>query len=88
MGIYSCIYPWGLMKQASLFLNNKTQSLRIPKEDQFSGEKVFFEKFGDIGILIDEKNPWAGLKLAQLLANGSFLEEGREVNPIIERQKL
>lgn len=76
------------MKQASLFLNNKTQSLRIPKEDQFSGEKVFFEKFGDIGILIDEKNPWAGLKLAQLLANGSFLEEGREVNPIIERQKL
>lgn len=76
------------MKQASLFLNNKTQSLRIPKEDQFSGERVIFEKFGDVGILIDEKNPWAGLKLAQLLAKGSFMDDGRDINPIVDREKI
>jgi virulence-associated protein VagC len=67
------------MKKISLILNNKIQSMIIPKEDQFSGDKVLFEKFGDIGIVIDTKSPWAAFELAQILANGEFMREGREV---------
>lgn len=76
------------MKETTLFLNNTTQSMRIPKEDKFTGNKVFFEKIGDIGIIVDSKNPWAALELAQLLADGNFMTEGRDVNKIIEREGL
>jgi virulence-associated protein VagC len=55
------------MKEASLFFNNRTQSMRIPKEDNFSGKKVYFEKVGDIGIIIDESKEWAALELLKLL---------------------
>ncbi len=69
--VYTETYtPWKrgeIMKETTLFLNNKTQSVRIPKDDVFSGKKVFFEKIGDIGIIIDEKQEWAALKLLQLL---------------------
>lgn len=61
--------------------------MRIPKEDQFSGDKVLFEKFGDIGIIIDLKNPWAALEFAQILAGGKFMVEGRDVKEIVNRTK-
>lgn len=76
------------MKEISLFLNNKTQSMRIPKDDQFSGSKVYFEKFGDIGIVIDSKNPWAALEFAQMLAVGNFMNDGRDVLGIVEREGI
>jgi antitoxin VapB len=76
------------LKETTLFLNNKTQSVRIPKEDQFSGDKVLFQKFDGLAIIIDKANPWSALNFAQMIANGEFMNEKRSVNKTKNRESL
>ena len=50
------------MKKAKLFINGKSQAVRLPKEFRFGGNEVFIEKSGDIVKLIPVNNTWDALK--------------------------
>jgi antitoxin VapB len=76
------------MKETTLFMNGSSQAIRIPKEMRFSSDKVLIEKIGSITVIIDPSDPWASLKIAQIMFAGSFMPDGRVLNPIIERQGL
>jgi antitoxin VapB len=49
------------MHTAKLFINGRSQAVRLPKEFRFSGNDVFINKIGNIVILIPRDDPWASL---------------------------
>ena len=49
------------MQSAKIFINGRSQAVRLPKEFRFSGNDVFIRKIGKIVILIPKDDPWASL---------------------------
>jgi len=49
------------MQTAKIFLNGRSQAIRLPKNFRFSGNDVFIRKIGKIVILIPKDDPWASL---------------------------
>jgi antitoxin VapB len=76
------------MKSTTLFKSGNSQAMRIPKELRFSGDKVYIEKIGSIGIIVEDGSPWAALKLAQMLISKDFFATGRDVNEVKERKEV
>ena len=66
------------MQTAKLFLNGRSQAVRLPKEYQFSGKDVLIQKIGDAVILFPNDKAW------QVFLNGlnsftpDFMEDGRD----------
>jgi len=49
------------MQTAKIFINGRSQAVRLPKEFRFSGDDVFIKKFGTMVILFPKDDPWAPL---------------------------
>jgi antitoxin VapB len=49
------------METAKLFMNGKSQAVRLPKNCRLEGEEVYVKKIGNIVILISKKDPWRSL---------------------------
>lgn len=49
------------MKTARLFINGRSQAVRLPKECRFSGKDVYVKKFQGVVMLIPKDDPWASL---------------------------
>ena len=49
------------MDTAKLFVNGRSQAVRLPKEYRFEGDDVYVKKLDDLVILIPKKSPWATL---------------------------
>ena len=49
------------MQTAKIFINGRSQAVRLPKEFRFSGNDVFIKKIGKIVLLIPKDDPWASL---------------------------
>ena len=47
------------MQTAKVFMNGRSQAVRLPKEFRFSDKDVFIKKIGKIVILIPKDDPWA-----------------------------
>ncbi len=47
------------MQTAKIFVNGRSQAVRLPKEFRFSENDVFIKKIGKIVILIPKDDPWA-----------------------------
>lgn len=46
------------MDSAKLFLNGKSQAVRLPKEYRFRGSKVYIKRIGNAIVLIPEYDSW------------------------------
>lgn len=49
------------MQTAKIFINGRSQAVRLPKEFRFPGSDVFIKKVGQLVILIPKDDPWASL---------------------------
>lgn len=49
------------MKTAKLFINGKSQAVRLPKEFRFQGSEVYIKRIGRNVILIPKNDPWESL---------------------------
>ena len=49
------------MQTAKIFINGRSQAVRLPKDFRFSGKDVFINKIGNIVILIPKDDPWASM---------------------------
>ena len=49
------------MQTAKVFINGRSQAVRLPQEFRFSGEDVFINKIGSIVMLIPKDDPWTSL---------------------------
>ena len=49
------------MQTARIFLNGRSQAVRLPKEFRFSGKDVYIKKIGNMVVLLPQDDPWAPL---------------------------
>ncbi len=67
------------MKTAKLFMNGKSQAVRLPKEFRFEGDEVGIKKVGDTIYLfpIDEDAKWENFISGLNSVSDDFFAEGR-----------
>jgi len=76
------------MDTARLFVNGKSQAVRLPKEYRFTGEDVYIRKLGDVVYLFPKESAW------EVFLNGlngfsdDFMAEGRDQGVEEEREAL
>lgn len=49
------------MQTAKIFINGRSQAVRLPKEFRFSGKDVFIKKIGKMVVLLPKDDPWSSL---------------------------
>ncbi|MBI5198369.1 MAG: AbrB/MazE/SpoVT family DNA-binding domain-containing protein [Nitrospirae bacterium] len=75
------------MKTARLFINGRSQAVRLPKDCRFSGSDVYVKKFEGLVILFSKDNPWAPLLNSLDRFSDDFLSE-RKQPPQQKRDRL
>jgi len=49
------------MQTAKLFINGRSQAVRLPKNLNFSGNDIYIKKIGRLVVLIPKDDPWSSL---------------------------
>ena len=73
-----------MQRTAKIFMNNRSQAVRLPKEFQFATTEVFIRKQGDDVILSARPTDWSGYLAEHPIASEEFME-GVEELPFEER---
>jgi len=50
-----------MMQTAKIFLNGRSQAVRLPKDFRFSDNDVFIKKIGKMVVLLPKDDPWSSL---------------------------
>ena len=74
------------MQTAKLFLNGRSQAVRLPKEFQFQGEEVFIQKHGDAVIIVPHEKAWDVFMEGINGFSEDFMSEGRDQGKNQERE--
>ncbi len=76
------------METAKIFLNGRSQAVRLPKDFRFSGDEVFIRKIGNTVMLFPKEQSW------QTFLNGlngfteDFCANGRSEGTPTTREQL
>lgn len=73
-----------MQRTAKIFMNNRSQAVRLPKEFQFRTREVFIRKQGDEVILSSHPTDWSEYLKSGAVASPEFME-GVEDLPQQER---
>jgi antitoxin VapB len=73
-----------MQRTAKVFMNNRSQAVRLPKEFQFQTSKVFNRKQGDEVILSARPKDWSACLASSPVASEEFMK-GVEDLPVQER---
>ena len=65
------------MQYAKLFMNGRSQAVRLPKEFQFTGEEVIIQKLGDAVILVPCDKKWEVFLHGLNSFTPDFMQDGR-----------
>ena len=49
------------MQTAKIFLNGRSQAVRLPKDFRFTENDVFIKKIGNMVVLLPKDDPWSSL---------------------------
>jgi len=63
------------MNTAKIFINGRSQAVRLPKKYRFQGKDVYIKKLDDMVILIPKNNPWVSLISSVHEFSDDFMEE-------------
>jgi len=66
------------MQKAKLFMNGRSQAVRLPKDCQFPGEEVIIQKHGDVVIITPQNKAWESFLHGLDSFSDDFMEEGRD----------
>lgn len=72
-----------MQRVAKVFMNNRSQAVRLPKEFQFSTSEVYIRKSGDDVILSPRPKDWSAL-LEGPFASDEFMKNVEKL-PVQER---
>lgn len=67
-----------IMQIAKLFMNGRSQAVRLPKEYQFEGKDVFIQRHGDAVILMPHDKAWETFMHGLNSFSDDFMEGGRD----------
>ena len=74
-----------MQRRAKVFMNNRSQAVRLPKEFQFSTGEVFIRKEGEDVILSPRPTDWGPYLESGPVASDAFMEHVEEL-PVQERE--
>ena len=69
------------MKTAKIFMNGRSQAVRLPKECRFDCEEVFIQKQGDKVILTAKQPDWDEFFDSVPVFGDDFLDEREDAPP-------
>jgi antitoxin VapB len=72
-------------RKAKIFMNNRSQAVRLPKDFQFKTEEVFIRKEGPDVILSPRPSGWSSFLTEAPVASDSFMEDVYDL-PVQERK--
>ncbi len=72
-------------RTAKVFMTNRSQAVRLPKEYQFSTDEVFIRKVGDDVILSPRPRDWRSYLESAPVASDAFMAEVDDL-PVQERE--
>lgn len=75
-----------MQRKAKVFMNNRSQAVRLPKEYQFKTKEVFIRKEGDDIILSPRPKTWAEYLATAPKASPDFMDDYRDL-PVQERKR-
>jgi len=73
-----------MQRKAKIFMNNRSQAVRLPKEFQFRTREVFIRKQGSEVVLSPRPFDWTAYLAESAVASSSFMEEVEDL-PVQER---
>jgi len=76
------------MQIARLFINGRSQAVRLPKEYQFTGESVYVKRLGDAVILVPFDKEWEVFLHGLNSFSDDFMSEARLQENDQEREIL
>lgn len=63
-----------MRRTAKIFMNNRSQAVRLPKEFQFKTSEVFIRKQGDEVILSPRPSDWSAFLESDKIASEEFMQ--------------
>jgi antitoxin VapB len=76
------------MQTARLFINGRSQAVRLPKECQFKGEDVYIQKIGDAVIIFPKDKEWETFLNGLNNFSDDYFSEERDQGKNQEREEL
>lgn len=73
-----------MRRTAKIFMSNRSQAVRLPKEFQFSAREVFIRKQGDEVVLSPRPQDWSAYLASGPVASEGFMD-GIEDLPVQDR---
>jgi antitoxin VapB len=64
-----------MQRTAKIFMNNRSQAVRLPKEFQFTTSQVFIRKQGNEVILSARPTDWSAFLASGPVASKEFMED-------------
>ena len=74
-----------MQRKAKIFMNNRSQAVRLPKEFQFRTREVYIRKQGDDVVLSARPEDWSAYLAAGPVASQEFMEGIGDL-PVQERE--
>ena len=68
------------MQTAKIFINGRSQAVRLPKEFRFTGNDVFVKKLGKMVVLIPKDDPWSSLVSSLDQFSDDFMDDRCQPN--------
>ena len=76
------------MQTARLFINGRSQAVRLPKEYQFNSENVYIQRIGEAVMLFPVDREWEVFLHGLNNFSDDFMSEGRFQGIDQEREEL
>ena len=74
-----------MQRKAKIFMNNRSQAVRLPKDFQFKTQEVFIRKAGSEVVLSPRPFDWTSYLAEGPAASPNFMEEVEDL-PVQERE--
>lgn len=72
-------------RKAKVFMNNRSQAVRLPKEFQFRAQEVFIRREGSDVVLSPRPFGWSAYLADAPAASASYMDEVEDL-PVQERE--
>jgi antitoxin VapB len=76
------------MQTARLFINGRSQAVRLPKECQFKGKDVYIQKIGEAVIIFPLDKEWETILHGLNNFSDDYFSEERDQGKNQEREKV
>ena len=73
-----------MQRRAKIFMNNRSQAVRLPREFQFDTTEVFIRREGNEVVLSERPRDWSSYITEAPVASASFMEGVTDL-PVRER---